>query len=60
MTAISQKKEGFMRTKAVFSLFGRTLPSKKTVYYYQCYDVKGKRQWAKSTGLTKKTEAMAY
>jgi integrase len=49
-----------MRTKAVFSLFGRTLPSKKTVYYYQCYDVKGKRQWAKSTGLTKKTEAMAY
>jgi integrase len=30
------------------------------VYYYQCYDEKGKRQWAKSTGLTKKTEATAY
>jgi integrase len=44
----------------MFSVFGRKLPSKKTVYYYQCYDEKGKRQWAKSTGLTKKTEAMAY
>jgi len=49
-----------MRVKAVFTVFGRTLPSKKLVYYYQCYDKKGKRQWAKSTGLTKKTEAVAY
>jgi hypothetical protein len=49
-----------MRTKAVFSVFGRRLPSGKLVYYYQCYDEKGKRQWAKSTGLTKKTEAAAY
>jgi len=49
-----------MRVKAVFTVFGRTLPSKKLVYYYQCYDEKGKRQWAKSTGLTKKTEAVAY
>ena len=49
-----------MRTKAVFSVFGRKLPSGKLVYYYQCYDEKGKRQWAKSTGITKKTEAVAY
>jgi integrase len=49
-----------MRVKAIFSLFGRKLPSGKLVYYYQCYDEKGKRQWAKSTGLTKKTEAAAY
>jgi integrase len=49
-----------MRAKAVFTVFGRKLPSKKTVYYYQCYDEKGRRQWAKSTGLTKKTEAVAY
>jgi len=49
-----------MRAKAIFSVFGRTLVSGKMVYYYQCYDEKGKRQWAKSTGITKKTEAMAY
>ena len=49
-----------MRNKAVFSVFGRKLPSGKKVYYYQCYDLKGKRQWAKSTGFTKKTEAVAY
>ena len=49
-----------MRVKAIFSVFGRILPSGKRVYYYQCYDGKGKRQWAKSTGLTKKTEAVAY
>jgi integrase len=49
-----------MRTKAVFSVFGRKLPSGKLVYYYQCYDDKGKRKWARSTGATKKTEAVAY
>ena len=49
-----------MRNKAVFSVFGRKLPSGKVVYYYSCYDEKGKRQWAKSTGLGKKTEAVAY
>jgi hypothetical protein len=54
------KKEVDMRNKAVFSLFERKLPSGKCVYYYQCYDDKGKRQWAKSTGKTKKTEATAY
>ena len=49
-----------MRAKAVFTVFGRRLASGKRVYYYQCYDDKGKRQWAKSTGITKKTEAVAY
>src|SRR5215510_14769096 len=48
-----------MRLNADFSVFDRKLLSGKTVYYYQCYDVKGKRQWAKSTGLSKKTEAVA-
>ena len=59
MTAISQK-EVFMRAKAIFTVFRRALPSGKRVYYYQCYDDKDKRQWAKSTGLTKKTEAVKY
>ena len=49
-----------MRVKAIFSVYGRNLPSGKKVFYYQCYDKEGKRQFAKSTGLTKKTEAMAY
>jgi integrase len=49
-----------MRAKAIFTVFGRKLASGKTVFYYQCYDEKGKRLWAKSTGLYKKTEATAY
>ena len=49
-----------MRIKATFSVFQRKLPSGKGVFYYQCYDEKGNRQWAKSTGLSKKTEAVAY
>jgi integrase len=49
-----------MRAKAIFTVFGRKLASGKTVFYYQCYDEKGKRLWAKSTGLHKKTEAVAY
>jgi integrase len=49
-----------MRAKAIFSVFGRKLASGKTVFYYQCYDQKGKRLWARSTGLSKKTEATAY
>jgi integrase len=49
-----------MRVKAIFTVFGRKLASGKTVFYYQCYDEKGKRLWAKSTGLHKKTEATAY
>jgi hypothetical protein len=49
-----------MRAKAIFSVFRRKLVLGKTVFYYQCYDVKGKRLWARSTGTSKKTEAMAY
>ena len=49
-----------MRIKGVFTVFARTLPSGKKVYYYQCYNEKGKRQWGKSTGLSKKMEAVAY
>ena len=49
-----------MRAKAVFSVFPRTLQSGKVVYYYQCYDAKGKRQYAKSTGLFKKTDANMF
>jgi len=49
-----------MRIKATFTLFERTLPSGRSVFYYQCYDPKGRRQWAKSTGLSKKTEANEY
>ena len=49
-----------MRIKAIISVFPRKLPSGRRVYYYQCYDKKGRRQWAKSTGLSKKTEAVAY
>jgi integrase len=49
-----------MRIKAMFTVFARVLPSGKRVYYYQCYNEKGKRQWAKSTGLSTKTEATAF
>jgi hypothetical protein len=32
-------KRGFsMRTKAIFTVFGRRLASGKKVFYYQCYD----------------------
>lgn len=49
-----------MRIKSIISVFPRKLPSGKRVYYYQCYDQQGNRQWAKSTGLSKKTEAVAF
>lgn len=49
-----------MRTKANFSVFGRKLASGKVVFYYQCYDGKGRRTNARSTGLAKKTAAVAY
>jgi len=49
-----------MREKAIFSVFKRKMPSGRGIYYYQCYDQKGKRQFAKSTGKTKKTEALEY
>jgi len=49
-----------MRIKGVFTLFARKLPSGQKVFYYQCYDQKGRRQWAKSTGQSRKTEAVAF
>jgi hypothetical protein len=49
-----------MRYREIFSLYKRTMRSGKAVWYYQCYDEKGKRQWAKSTGFSKKTEAVAH
>ena len=49
-----------MRIKAAFTVFARKLPSGQRVFYYQCYDQKGNRQWAKSTGLSRKTEAVAF
>ena len=59
MTALFQKR-GYMRIKATFTLFKRTIPSGRQVYYYQCYDQKGRRQFAKSTGKSLKTEANEY
>jgi integrase len=49
-----------MRIKADFTVFPRKLPSGHTVFYYQCYDENGVRLNARSTGCSKKTEAMAY
>ena len=49
-----------MRAKADFTVFGRRIPSGKMVFYYQCYDEKGRRRWARSTGCFKKTEAVAF
>ena len=49
-----------MRIKGTFTLFKRTMPSGHGIYYYQCYDIKGKRQFAKSTGKSVKSEAHEY
>jgi len=49
-----------MRIKATFTLFKRIMPSGHGIYYYQCYDKKGIRQVAKSTGKSVKTEANEY
>ena len=49
-----------MRIKENFTVFPRVLRSGLVVFYYQCYDNKGRRQNARSTGQTKKTEAKAF
>jgi len=49
-----------MRIRENFTVFKRVMPSGRAVFYYQCYDEKGKRQVAKSTGKSLKTEAVAY
>ena len=46
--------------KQPFYLSKRKLPSGKTVYYYYCYDFNGNRTVPKSTGCSKKSEAMEY
>lgn len=49
-----------MRIRENFTVFPRALRSGAVVFYYQCYDDKGRRQNARSTGKTKKTEARAF
>jgi integrase len=49
-----------MRIRETFTVFARVLKSGKVVFYYQTYDEKGRRQYAKSTGKSKKTEAKEY
>ena len=49
-----------MRIRENFTVFPRSLRSGMVVFYYQCYDEKGRRQNARSTGQTKKTEAKAF
>jgi integrase len=49
-----------MRIREVFTVFPRSLKSGIMVYYYQTYDAEGKRQNARSTGKTLKTEAKAF
>jgi integrase len=49
-----------MRIREDFTVFPRSLKSGVVVFYYQCYDEKGRRQNARSTGQTKKTEAKAF
>ena len=47
-----------MRIKNDFSLYQRKVPSGKTVFYYQCYDERGRRLCGHSTGETTRTRAM--
>lgn len=46
--------------KQPFYLFKRKLKSKKSVYYWYCYDSRGNRTTPKSTGYTRKQEAFNY
>jgi site-specific recombinase XerD len=48
-----------MRYKEPFTIYPRKL-KKITVYYYQCYDAKGKRICGHSTGQRTKTAAIHY
>ena len=47
-----------MRIKNDFSLYLRKVPSGKKVFYYQCYDERGRRMCGHSTGETTRTRAM--
>ena len=46
-----------MRITEPYTLFLRTLPSGKTVYYYQFRDENGRRSHARSTGTSNKAQA---
>ena len=48
------------RYREPFTIFPRTLPSGKVVYYYRTYSPDGERTVAHSTGKTTKTQARCY
>ena len=48
------------RYKEPFTIFPRTLPSGRIVYYYRTYSPDGERTTAHSTGKTNKTQARNY
>lgn len=48
------------RYKEPFTIFPRTLPSGRVVYYYRTYSPEGERTTAHSTGKTNKTQARCY
>jgi len=49
-----------MRSKNSFTVYPRTLPGGKVVWYYQTYDADGRRLAGRSTGKATKTAAKAY
>lgn len=49
-----------MRLREPFTLFPRKLTSGKIVFYYQTYDEKNRRIYARSTGQTSKTRARLW
>lgn len=48
------------RYREPFTIFPRTLPSGRVVYYYRTYTPDGERTTAHSTGKTNKTQARCY
>jgi integrase len=48
------------RYREPFTVFPRTLPSGRVVYYYRTYSPDGERTTAHSTGKTNKTQARCY
>jgi hypothetical protein len=49
-----------MRLRETFTLYKRRLGSGKVVWYYQCYDGRGRRLCGHSTGQGTKTAAREY
>jgi integrase len=54
----AEKGGSIMRIKNDYTIFPRTMPSGKVVYYYQTYDEKGRRTVPHSTGKSLRTEAI--